>query len=116
MIESHFYIDPQSMYHNRSESVGVAKALLNVKDPRTFPRYAVALTAACFFSIATANSYWYKRHHFQTEHKNDPHAATHCERPNQMVRTVSSGPIAMNAKRYGTLRHYGLGVDKNHKD
>jgi len=71
----------------------------------------VALAAATFFSVTSANTFWYKHHHFHSEHKNDPLAPTHNERPVQMVRTMSTGPIAFNAKRYETLRHQGLGVD-----
>jgi len=101
------------MYHKNPNSDGVHKALLNLSDPRTYPRYAVALAAATFFSITTANSFWYKHHHFSTDHKNDPLAPTHNERPVQVVRTLSNGPIAFNAKRYETLRHQGLGIDND---
>ena len=107
------FVRVQKIYHKSSKRAGVHKALFNVSDPRTFPRYAVALTAATFFSVASANTFWYKHHHFDTEHKNDPMAPTHNERPVQMVRTLSTGPIAFNAKRYETLRHQGLGIDKD---
>jgi hypothetical protein len=99
----------------RNQTTGVHHALFNIKDPRTYPRYAVTLTAACLFTFATANSYWYHNHHFDVDVKSDSSILhTHNERPVQMVRTVSNaGGIVMNAKRYETLRHYGLGVDKD---
>lgn len=103
----------QKMYRNRAELEGVSKSLLNREDPRTWPRYLVAVTAACLFSVATANSYWYHHHHFDTDVKNDMHATTHAERPVQMTRSLSNNGIVMNAKRYETLRHFGLGIDKN---
>jgi hypothetical protein len=105
----------QAVYQNQTS--GVHKAFFNMKDPRTYPRYAVTLTAACLFSFATANSYWYHSHHFNQDVKNDDAILnTHQERPVQMVRTVSNaGGIVMNAKRYETLRHYGLGVEKDNE-
>lgn len=102
----------QAIYQNQSS--GVHKAFFNLNDPRTFPRYIVSFAAASLFCFATANSYWYKHHHFNPNVKNDDQFFdSHNERPVQMVRTLSNGPIVMNAKRYESLRHYGLGVDKD---
>lgn len=102
----------QAMYNKRTTFFDTVKlAMLNPNDPRTFPRFIVSSTVVTFFTLMTVNFLLYRKDHFKVEHKNDPFAAHLTERPTRVTKVLSQGPIVVNAKRYGTLKKEGLGVD-----
>lgn len=82
----------------------------NVKDIRTYPRVMVLASSATFFLYMTSKAWQYRKYHFDERH--NVIKKTGAERPHQVVKHVfENGPIILNAKRYKTLKHEGLGVD-----
>lgn len=94
----------------KSFDTKLGKAAFNINDPRTFPRAAVWATTAGLFVYFTYKTYTYRSHHFN-ERRNVINQGA-AERPVAVTKRVfEKAPIVLNAKKYKTLRHEGLGVD-----